>query len=97
MTVQMRFEFAPQDRISSLERWAPRFFAEVVGHDYWDCLVTDESDLHDFACMVSDGRGVEVAAMLDRMDKHYFVESRSVGSTRVVDLLEYLVRSGVTG
>jgi hypothetical protein len=24
MTVEKRFEFAPQDRISSLERWAPR-------------------------------------------------------------------------
>jgi len=92
-----KIEFAPQDRMTAVEPLAPRFFEEVVGYDYWECLVTDESDLWDFASVVSDDRGAEVDEILDRMDQHYFVESRGVGSTRIVDLLEFLARSGVTG
>lgn len=96
MTKQKRIEFASQDRMTAVEPLAPRFFEEVVGLDYWECLVTDESDLWDFASVLDPERASEVEEMLNRMDLHYFVESRSVGSTRIVELLEYLNRSGVT-
>jgi hypothetical protein len=97
MRPKKKIEFAPQDRMTALEPLAPRFFEEVVGYDFRECLVTDESDLWDFVSYGVADREAEVAEMLDRMDRHYFVESRKVGSTRIVDLLEHLARSGVTG
>jgi len=61
-----RFESAPQDRLGAVGHLAPRFFREVVGWDYAEVLVTDESDLRDYADLTGDRRA-EVAGMLDRM------------------------------
>ena len=88
--IRKRIEFAPQDRLSSVEHLAPRFFAEVVQRDYGDFMITDDSDLFD----ILDEAGVNQA--LDRMDEHYLVDSRACGSTRIVALLELLRERGVS-
>ena len=85
---------APRDRLAAVESLAPRFFTHVVGCEYAECLVTDESELRDFADVFGD-RGAEIAAMLDRLEAHYAVDGRAAGSTRIVDLLEYLRAQGV--
>ena len=89
-----RIELASRHRLAKVERLAPRFFREVIGQPYADCLVTDESDLSDFA-EVSPDRGAQVAAMLDRFRAHYLVGGQPVGSTRIIDLLEVLASRGV--
>ena len=40
---------APQERIDDFERTAVEFFRAVLGVDYGECIVTDESRLGDFA------------------------------------------------
>ena len=88
--------FAPQNRLIAVEDLAPRFFHEVVGYEYGECLTTDESDLRDFTDVFGD-HDAEVAAMLDRIEAHYLIDVRMVSSTRIVDLLEFLQSRGVTG
>ena len=90
-----RFESAPQDRLAAVGHLAPRFFREVVGWDYAEVLVTDESDLRDFVDLTGD-RGAEVAGMLDRMAASYRVDGRLAKSTLIVDLLEFLASHGTT-
>lgn len=90
------FEFGPRNRIEAVAHLAPRFFREVVGWDYAEVLVTDESDLRDFADTTGN-RDVEVAEMLDRMATHYHVDGRLAGSTRIAELLELLASNGITG
>ena len=41
--------FAAQERIDDFERAAVEFFRAVLGMDYGECIVTDESRLSDFA------------------------------------------------
>jgi hypothetical protein len=90
-----RIECAPQSRLQAVEHLAPRFFREVLGWDYEECFVTDESDLYDFADLTGD-RSVEVEGMFDRLESHYLMDGRRVNSTRIVDLLEFLAAQGVT-
>jgi len=90
------FELAQQNRLDAVAHLAPRFFREVVGWDYADVLVTDESDLRDFADTTGN-RDVEVAAMLNRIETHYQIDGRLAGSTRIVALLEFLASNGMTG
>ena len=40
---------AAQERIDDFERTAIEFFRAVLGMDYGECIVTDESRLSDFA------------------------------------------------
>ncbi len=87
--------FASRDRLAAVEDLAPRFFREVVDYDFADCLITDESDLYDFADSLGD-HDADVAAMLDRLEAHYFIDGRVVRTTRIVDLLEFLRDRGVT-
>jgi hypothetical protein len=91
-----QFELAAQNRLDAVAYLAPRFFREVVGWDYAEVLVTDESDLRDFADTTGN-RNVEVAEMLDRIAAHYRIDGRLAGSTRIVDLLEFLASNGITG
>lgn len=93
--IPKQFELASQSRLDAVAGLAPRFFREVVGWDYAEVLVTDESDLADFADTTGERR-IEVAEMLDRMATHYRIDGRIVGSTRIVDLLEFLASHGVT-
>lgn len=86
---------ASQERLSVVEELAPRFFAEVLEMDYWECLITDESDLRDFTGLGTDA-GPSVERMLDRLEAHYLVDARVIGSTRIVQLLEFLQSRGVT-
>ena len=90
-----RFESAPQDRLEAVGYLAPRFFRDVVGWDYCEVLVTDESDLRDFPDLTGD-RSAEVAGMLDRVAAHYSVDGRLAKSTLIVDLLEFLASNGTT-
>ena len=90
------FELAASDRLSAVDYLAPRFFREVVGWDYAEVLVTDESDLRDFAD-ITGNRDLEVAEMLDRIGTHYRVDGRLAGSTRIVELLEFLAANHTTG
>src|SRR5438132_10490802 len=83
------FELAPRDRLDAVAYLAPRFFREVVGWDRAEVLVTDESDLRDFA-NTTGNRDLEVATMLDRIETHYRIDGRLAGSTRIVELLEFL-------
>ncbi len=90
------FELAAQDRLDAGAHLAPRFFSTVVGWDYAQVLVTDESDLRDFADTTGN-RDSEVADMLNRIVTHYRIDGRLAGSTRIVELLELLASNGVTG
>ena len=88
-------ELASRDRLKHVEHLAPRFFREILGVDYEECLVTDESDLRDF--MASEGSSRDrISVTLDRVESHYFIDCRNVGSTRIVAVLEFLASSGVT-
>ena len=91
-----QFTLASQSRLSAVEHLAPRFFRVVLDVDYEDCLLTDESDLRDFASIFDD-RTAAVAECLDRLEAQYLVDGRAAGSTRIVVLLEYLRASGVIG
>ena len=90
------FELAARDRLDAVAHLAPRFFRAVIGWDCGEVLVTDESDLRDFADTTGN-RDIEVADMLDRIATHYRVDGRLAGSTRIVALLEFLASNGVTG
>ena len=93
---EKRITFAPQNRLSQIENLAPRFFQEVLGRDYTECLITDESHLSDFANTFA-GRAAaaaEVEAFFVALDAHYHIDGRSVG-TGIVDLLEFLNSRGV--
>ena len=90
------FELAARNRLDAIADLAPRFFREVVGWEYTEVLVTDDSDLRDFADTTGN-RDVEVEAMLDRIVMHYRINGRLAGSTRIVDLLEFLASNGVSG
>lgn len=90
-----RFELAPQARLDAVEHLAPRFFREVIGWAYEDCLVTDESDLYDFTDLTGD-QVAEAARMLDRMEAYYAIDGRAANSTRIVELLQLLSQRGVT-
>ncbi|MGQ0767153.1 MAG: hypothetical protein ACT4OZ_16010 [Gemmatimonadota bacterium] len=90
-----KIELASQSRLELVEDLAPRFFAEVFDYDYSECLITDESDLRDFASVV-DPIDPQVQEMLARFEAHYFV-APPTDSTRIVDLLEFLRNRGVTG
>lgn len=91
-----RIELASQSRLAEVESLAPRFFREVVEYEYADVLVTDESDLRDFADVFGD-RDAAVESMLDRLESHYLIDARQLGSTRIVALLEFLQARGVIG
>ena len=92
-----RVELAPQARLKRVEHLAPRFFREVLSLDPEDCLVTDESDLSDFATATAsrEERRAEVEGFLSRMCAHYLVDGRGAPSTRIVDLLELLEAHGI--
>ena len=45
---KLTFEHAPQERIRFLAPLARDFFASVLAMNFDECLVTDESCLHDF-------------------------------------------------
>ena len=90
MDLPKKITFAPQDRLEAVEHLAPRFFTEVVGMEYSDCLVTDESDLRDFA---TEEGGVE--QMLDRFRTHYLLNPPA-GTLYIVDFLECLEAHGVS-
>jgi hypothetical protein len=93
---EKEFTLAPQDRLAAVETLAPRFFSEVLDLDYAECLTTDESDLCDYTSSLEPG-AEEVEAVLDRIERHYLVDCRAAGSTRIVDLLEFLRDRGVIG
>lgn len=95
MTKPKKIVLASQNRLSAVEELAPRFFAEVLEMDYWECLITDESDLRDFTEFGTDASPA-VERMLDRLEAHYLVDARVIGSTRIVQLLEFLQSRGVT-
>ena len=91
-----QFELAARNRLDAVANLAPRFFRDVVGWEYTEVLVTDDSDLGDFAGTTGN-RDVGIAAMLDRIATHYRINARLAGSTRIVELLEFLRSKGVTG
>jgi hypothetical protein len=76
----------------AVEDLAPRFFREVVGWEYDEVLVTDESDLSDFADVTGD-RKQEVQVMLHRIGSTYGLDPTEAKSTRIVDLLEFLANN----
>jgi hypothetical protein len=92
-----RFECAPQDRLARVDYLAPRFFREVLGWEYEECLVTDDSDLSDYATATAgrEEHRAEVESFLTKMQAHYLLTDPAT-STRIVGLLELLVRKGVT-
>ena len=77
------------DRLATVESLAPRFYREIFGLDYAECVTTDESDLADFT---SFGEPVapELARLLDRIEPHYLIDVRAAQSTRIVDVLAFL-------
>ncbi len=87
-------KFASQRRIQAIEDLAPRFFREVLDFDYDECLVTDESDLRDFTDAFGD-HDTELETLLDRLQAHYLIDGRAAGSTRIVELLEFLQSRGI--
>jgi hypothetical protein len=91
--MRKKLTFAPQSRIDAVEDLAPRFFAEVLDFNFHECLVTDESDLLDFAD-VTGPADEQIELMLQRLEAHYRIDGR-IGSTRIVDLLEHLRACGV--
>ena len=94
----MRFEPAPVDRLSKVEHLAPRFFREILEWDYSECFVTDESELSDFATVTDPlpERQAAVQRFLDRVQEHYYLRRKPTGTTRIVDILEFLEAQGVT-
>ena len=86
----MRFEPAPTDRLSQVEHLAPRFFREILGWDYGECFVTDESALSDFVTVTDPPpqRRAAVEGFLVRIEEHYFLPGKGPGSTRIVDILD---------
>ena len=58
-----------------------------------NATVTQRPDFAD----TTGNRDVEVAEMLDGIATCYRVDGRLAGSTRIVDLLEFLASNGITG
>jgi len=85
-----------QKRVAEVDHLADRFFREVLDLEYGECLVTDESDLLDFADLFGD-RAAAVESMLDRLEAHYLIDARALGSTRIVELLSFLAEHSVRG
>ncbi len=82
---------APRKRLASVESLAPRFFAEVLGMDYYrDVLITDQSILWDF---VNDDD--EMLHAVHRFREHYFCEPPGDGSMAIVEFLEFLRDRGI--
>jgi hypothetical protein len=92
--IPKKIELASQSRLLAVEHLAPRFFREVLAREFNACLVTDESDLRDFVDVFGD-RDSDLAAMFDRIEGHYLMDGREAGSSRIVDLLEFLESRGV--
>jgi hypothetical protein len=46
---------------------------------------------------VFGNRDAAVDSMLDRLESHYLIDGRKLGSTRIVELLEFLHTRGVVG
>lgn len=78
--------------MAAVDDLAPRFFREVVGWEYDEVLVTDESDLSDFADVTGD-RTQEIQEMLHRIGSTYGLDPTAANSTRIVDLLEFLANN----
>lgn len=85
-----KVEIAPQDRLSAVEHLAPRFFREVLDYDYDECAISDDSDLGDFTDLAGSDYEALIEAMFNRFQACYQLDPRQVGSTRIVDLLEFL-------
>ncbi|MCX2680848.1 hypothetical protein OOZ15_12915 [Galbibacter sp. EGI 63066] len=43
-----KIEFSETDRIGKYEHIAVDFFDKIIGIDFYDCFVSDESSLYDF-------------------------------------------------
>lgn len=82
-----------QHRLGDVEDLAAPFFRDVLDFEYGECLVTDESDLRDLADGLGD-RARAVEEMLDRVERHDLIDARVLGSTRIVELLEFLAARG---
>ena len=80
-TDHMDIEFASTDRLAEVEYLAPRFFDEVIGMDYGDCLITDESSLWDFHAEADNEQ------FFARIQEIYGVNVRDIESGRIVDIL----------
>jgi hypothetical protein len=61
-------EFAPTDRVRALEHVARDFMSRVLGYDFDQCLVTDESSLWDFHCEESNAGVYNTIALLYGID-----------------------------
>ena len=83
-TARKEIVFASTERLSGVEDLAPRFFSEILGLDYADCLITDESELGDFR--------VEATSDLfyDRIAEVYGVNVRDIESGNIVEIMERL-------
>ncbi len=95
-TTPIKFELASTERLAAVEALTARFYREILELDYAECLTTDESDLADFT---SFGEPVapELVRLLDRIEQHYLVDVREAQSTRIVDVLAFLLAQGVSG
>lgn len=83
-TERADFSFAPADRVAKLEDVAPKFFREIIGIDFRDCLITDESSLWDFHFDADN------ETMFKRIDAVYGVDVRDIESGDIADILERL-------
>lgn len=77
-------EFASTERLAVVEPFAPRFFAEIIGMGYNDCLVTDESSLWDFHVQADNEQ------FFVRIRDVYGVNVRDIESASIVAILERL-------
>lgn len=77
----MDIEFASTDRLAEVEYLAPRFFDEIIGMPYGDCLITDESSLWDFHTQADNEQ------FFARIQEIYGVSVRDIDSGRIVDIL----------
>lgn len=71
----------PTDRIDALEVMAPKFCREILGMEYEDCFISDESELCDFP-------GDE-AAYYERIARVYGVDVRDTDGN-IAAILERL-------
>ena len=63
-----KVEIGPQQRIDDFEQTACEFFRAVLGMDYRECIVTDESRLSDFS---SCGMPEEIAGATQSLKELY--------------------------
>jgi hypothetical protein len=76
--------FAATDRLADVEHLAPRFFSEVIGMDYADCIITDESSIWDFHAEADN------ESYFERIVEVYGVNVRDIESGNIVEILERL-------